>query len=223
MRITNAVRDGASTNAPPCSRRSATSRAPGSSPRPRPRQRRAGPQRPRTPRRHPRRRRPSRAESDRVLVHVITDGRDTAEAGREYVRRMQAEMDRLGVGRIVSVMGRFWAMDRDHRWDRVEHFRYLVGPATATAPTADGRRRRLLRRTDRALPKRRRVHRAHRDRRGRRRDPRRGRRRHRLLQLPRRPTARDPKAFVLDDEDWAKVERAASTAAGDRRTSGSPA
>ena len=78
-------------------------------------------------------------KGDRVLVHVITDGRDTPpKAGRDYVRRMQAEMDRLGVGRIVSVMGRFWAMDRDHRWDRVERaYRCLVGPAAATAPTAD--------------------------------------------------------------------------------------
>jgi 2,3-bisphosphoglycerate-independent phosphoglycerate mutase len=44
----------------------------------------------------------------------------------------------LGVGRIVSVMGRFWAMDRDHRWDRVERaYRCLVGPAAARADSAD--------------------------------------------------------------------------------------
>ncbi len=76
---------------------------------------------------------------DRVLVHAITDGRDTPPtAGRGYVERVESAMRELGVGRIVSVMGRFWAMDRDHRWDRVEKaYRCLVGPATAGFASAD--------------------------------------------------------------------------------------
>ena len=70
-------------------------------------------------------------EQDRVLVHAITDGRDTPPTGgRGYLGRVSEEIDRLGIGKIASVMGRFWAMDRDHRWDRVERaYRCLVGPA----------------------------------------------------------------------------------------------
>jgi len=66
---------------------------------------------------------------DRIFVHAITDGRDTPPtAGRGYVERVESAMRDLGVGRIVSVMGRFWAMDRDHRWERVEKaYRCLVG------------------------------------------------------------------------------------------------
>ena len=67
---------------------------------------------------------------DRMLVHAITDGRDTPPTGgRTYLGRVTEEMERLQTGRVVSVMGRFWAMDRDHRWDRVERaYRCLVGP-----------------------------------------------------------------------------------------------
>ncbi|HET6349713.1 MAG TPA: 2,3-bisphosphoglycerate-independent phosphoglycerate mutase [Candidatus Krumholzibacteria bacterium] len=54
-----------------------------------------------------------------VVVHAITDGRDTApHGGREYLQRLQAHMDATGVGRIASVVGRYWAMDRDKRWER---------------------------------------------------------------------------------------------------------
>ncbi len=57
---------------------------------------------------------------DRLLVHAITDGRDTApRGGLGYVRRVQERLRRAGVGRIGTVMGRYYAMDRDHRWDRV--------------------------------------------------------------------------------------------------------
>ena len=69
--------------------------------------------------------------ADRMLVHAITDGRDTPPTGgRDYLGRVAEAMERLQTGRVVSVMGRFWAMDRDHRWDRVERaYRCLVGPA----------------------------------------------------------------------------------------------
>lgn len=71
--------------------------------------------------------------SDRVLVHAITDGRDTPPtAGRKYLQRVTKEMERLEIGRVVSVMGRFWAMDRDHRWERIEKaHRCLVGAPDA--------------------------------------------------------------------------------------------
>ncbi|HYE94839.1 MAG TPA: 2,3-bisphosphoglycerate-independent phosphoglycerate mutase [Rubricoccaceae bacterium] len=58
---------------------------------------------------------------DSVVVHAFTDGRDTdPEGGAGYLRALQAEMDRLGTGVIGSVVGRYWAMDRDHRWERTE-------------------------------------------------------------------------------------------------------
>src|SRR5690606_34943095 len=57
----------------------------------------------------------------RVLIHLFTDGRDTSPySGLEFVRRVQAKCDELGVGRIASVIGRYWAMDRDNRWERTE-------------------------------------------------------------------------------------------------------
>ena len=58
---------------------------------------------------------------DRVVVHAFTDGRDTGpEAGAGYVRDVQAAIDAAGVGVVGSVVGRYWAMDRDHRWERTE-------------------------------------------------------------------------------------------------------
>ncbi|MGB8698393.1 MAG: 2,3-bisphosphoglycerate-independent phosphoglycerate mutase [Thermosynechococcaceae cyanobacterium] len=56
-----------------------------------------------------------------VCIHAILDGRDTPPtSGIEEIQRLQAEMAHIGVGRIVTLSGRYYAMDRDHRWDRVE-------------------------------------------------------------------------------------------------------
>jgi len=56
------------------------------------------------------------------------DGRDTPpESGRDYVRQLQQKMRELGVGEIATVVGRYYAMDRDNRWERVElAYRALV-------------------------------------------------------------------------------------------------
>ena len=55
----------------------------------------------------------------RVFVHVVTDGRDTAPTGGgAYVAAVERTMDDAGVGRIATVTGRYYAMDRDRRWDR---------------------------------------------------------------------------------------------------------
>ena len=57
---------------------------------------------------------------DKVYVHCFLDGRDVPPtSGREYLAQLQQELDRLGVGRIATVMGRYYAMDRDNRWERV--------------------------------------------------------------------------------------------------------
>ena len=59
--------------------------------------------------------------SDRVFIHAITDGRDTAPQGaRKYLAGLEAKTRELGIGRIASVVGRYYAMDRDNRWERVE-------------------------------------------------------------------------------------------------------
>lgn len=58
---------------------------------------------------------------DRVRVHAITDGRDTlTTAGQEYLGRVQAYLDHLGSGAIATVSGRYYAMDRDKRWERTQ-------------------------------------------------------------------------------------------------------
>lgn len=57
----------------------------------------------------------------RVFVHAFLDGRDTAPtSGKGYMEQLEAKMAELGVGRIASVTGRYYVMDRDNRWDRVE-------------------------------------------------------------------------------------------------------
>ncbi len=58
---------------------------------------------------------------DKVFVHCFLDGRDTPPAsGKGYAQELEAEMDKIGTGRIASVMGRYYAMDRDNNYDRVK-------------------------------------------------------------------------------------------------------
>ena len=58
---------------------------------------------------------------EKVFVHAFLDGRDTAPtSGKGFMEELEAKMAELGVGRIASVMGRYYVMDRDNRWDRVE-------------------------------------------------------------------------------------------------------
>lgn len=57
----------------------------------------------------------------RIFVHAFLDGRDVPpSSGIEYVRALESVLADLGVGRVASVMGRYYAMDRDNRWERVE-------------------------------------------------------------------------------------------------------
>ena len=58
---------------------------------------------------------------EQVYVHCFLDGRDVPpSSGKSYVEQLQAKLDELGTGRIATVMGRYYAMDRDKRWDRVQ-------------------------------------------------------------------------------------------------------
>ncbi len=57
----------------------------------------------------------------KVYVHALLDGRDVPpSSGKEFVRECTQKMEQIGIGRIATVMGRYFAMDRDNRWDRVE-------------------------------------------------------------------------------------------------------
>lgn len=60
-----------------------------------------------------------RENFDRVFVHCMLDGRDTPPAsGKGYVQELQNKIDEIGVGKIATVSGRYYSMDRDNRWDR---------------------------------------------------------------------------------------------------------
>ena len=62
--------------------------------------------------------------NEEVYVHVFTDGRDTpCNSGKKYIKKLVSYMKKLGVGEIASIIGRFYAMDRDNRWYR-EHIAY---------------------------------------------------------------------------------------------------
>ncbi len=57
----------------------------------------------------------------KVYVHCFLDGRDVPpSSGKSYVEELQGKLAELGVGKVATVMGRYYAMDRDNRWERVE-------------------------------------------------------------------------------------------------------
>ena len=57
----------------------------------------------------------------KVYVHCLMDGRDVSPtSGTDYIKTLQNKLDETGVGKIATVMGRYYAMDRDNRWERVE-------------------------------------------------------------------------------------------------------
>ncbi len=70
-----------------------------------------------------------------VYVHAFTDGRDSPPtSGEGYLREMEAKMAEIGVGKMASVCGRYYAMDRDNRWERVEQaYRLLTRGSERTA------------------------------------------------------------------------------------------
>ena len=87
-----------------------------------------------------------RMNHSKVALHLFTDGRDTGPfTGIEFIRQIEAKCEELGVGRIASICGRYYAMDRDNRWERVDkayacltgiHARRLELPWAPTAGDA---------------------------------------------------------------------------------------
>ena len=72
-----------------------------------------------------------------VCIHAITDGRDTPPQSAEpFLTKIEAQIEAAGVGRISTLCGRYWAMDRDSRWERTEKaYRLLTEDGTITEQT----------------------------------------------------------------------------------------
>ncbi len=77
--------------------------------------------------------------SHRVCVHLFTDGRDTGPfTGEQFLAQVQAKLAELDCGRVVSLVGRYFAMDRDNRWERVEAaYNLLTGRGSGGPPPPD--------------------------------------------------------------------------------------
>lgn len=73
-----------------------------------------------------------------VYLHLFTDGRDSPpRAGRRFITEVEAKCGALGIGKIATVMGRYYGMDRDRRWERTEKsYRALTEIGGQTAPSA---------------------------------------------------------------------------------------
>ena len=82
-----------------------------------------------------------RQQVPEVAIHCFLDGRDTPpDSAAGYLAQLEAETERLGTGRIASLAGRYYAMDRDRRWDRVQRAYDALtadaGAAQQPAPSA---------------------------------------------------------------------------------------
>jgi len=79
-----------------------------------------------------------RKDFEDVYVHCFMDGRDTPPAsGENYILKLEEKMKEKGIGKIATVIGRFYAMDRDKRWERLEKaYKALVGGEGEKATSA---------------------------------------------------------------------------------------
>lgn len=74
-----------------------------------------------------------RQNFSRVYLHLFTDGRDSPPtAAKSYISNIRAVIQKDGIGRIASLMGRYWAMDRDWRWDRTAKAYFALTKAEGT-------------------------------------------------------------------------------------------
>src|SRR5690606_26523845 len=69
----------------------------------------------------------ARRGAEKIYLHAFLDGRDTPpKSAQSSIELLQATFTRLGKGRIASLIGRYFAMDRDNRWDRVQQAYELI-------------------------------------------------------------------------------------------------
>ena len=75
---------------------------------------------------------------ERVFVHAFLDGRDVPpSSAHEYLADLEEQIEQIGIGRVASISGRYYAMDRDRRWDRVEKaYRALLGQGPGAPSSA---------------------------------------------------------------------------------------
>lgn len=73
-----------------------------------------------------------------VFLHCFLDGRDTPHNSAErFIAKLQAKIDQIGIGAIATLSGRFWAMDRDNHWDRIEKAYRAIIEGTADRTSGD--------------------------------------------------------------------------------------
>jgi 2,3-bisphosphoglycerate-independent phosphoglycerate mutase len=92
----------------------------------------------------------------KIFIHCFMDGRDTSPNGGEhYLAELQVKLAEIGAGKIATVIGRYFAMDRDNRWDRVEQAYKLVYLGEGTAvddPVAAVKNEYTIKKTDEFMP-----------------------------------------------------------------------
>src|SRR5262249_22214208 len=79
-------------------------------------------------------------QADQVLVHAIMDGRDTPpRSGAGYLDQLEQQIQKIGIGRIATVIGRYYSMDRDNRWERTNraYAAYVEGDGKRAKSAAD--------------------------------------------------------------------------------------
>jgi 2,3-bisphosphoglycerate-independent phosphoglycerate mutase len=76
-----------------------------------------------------------------VYIHSMLGRRgERPESGSIYIGDVEAETKKLGLGRLVSVIGRFWSLDREHNWDRIEKtYRWLIDGAGRHVPDTEAK------------------------------------------------------------------------------------
>jgi 2,3-bisphosphoglycerate-independent phosphoglycerate mutase len=80
----------------------------------------------------------ARAGLRKIFIHAFLDGRDTPPRSAAHsLQRLQEKIAALGVGRIASIIGRYYAMDRDNRWERVQDAYYLLTQGKAEFRSSD--------------------------------------------------------------------------------------
>ncbi len=79
-----------------------------------------------------------RRDQHSVALHLFTDGRDTGPfTGLNFIKQIEAKCKEIGVGRVASLTGRYYAMDRDNRWERVKQAYDLITGRAEGIPTFD--------------------------------------------------------------------------------------
>ena len=78
---------------------------------------------------------------EQIAIHAFTDGRDTPpQSSAEFLKELESILEDVGIGRIASISGRFYAMDRDNNWDRLARAEEVMfegtGPTSTLKPSA---------------------------------------------------------------------------------------